>query len=349
MRDYARVSARFWTGDTGRMLRKHRDARDVALYLMTAPDSNMIGLYTLILPTAAHHLGLPMDLVEAALDVLASPEMNFAFYDEGSETVFVVNMAAEQVARELHPGEKRDDNRRVAVLRELEKYQRSPLASLWIDRYRIPFHLTDNEVSVAPSTRGTGNASEGAQQTLSKGSSTKDGTPSPSGAGASSGSGTGEGTGQGLRASSGAPGTCPSNSLPDSESEADKLEWLLHEVWEVIGKPETGQTIVEVTKLCRELGGHLTRRLLKQTQKVIDDGRIKETPTAYFRGACNAELKQKRASGSESTANGDATVEDQYASTEAHQPTRDAQRRGAPTAPTPSDTDTSRNPREAGA
>ncbi len=38
MRDYAVVSPRFWTGDTGRFLRQHPDAQRLALYLMTCPS-----------------------------------------------------------------------------------------------------------------------------------------------------------------------------------------------------------------------------------------------------------------------------------------------------------------------
>lgn len=48
MRDYAKVSPRFWLGETGRELRKAgAEAQVVAFYLMTSPHANMLGLYYL--------------------------------------------------------------------------------------------------------------------------------------------------------------------------------------------------------------------------------------------------------------------------------------------------------------
>ncbi|MCJ2205071.1 hypothetical protein K9T61_05110 [Escherichia coli] len=44
MRDYAKVSPRFWLGETGRELRKAgAEAQVVAFYLMTSPHANMLG------------------------------------------------------------------------------------------------------------------------------------------------------------------------------------------------------------------------------------------------------------------------------------------------------------------
>ena len=68
MRDYSRVSPRFWTGKTGRAIRRSDcdAALVVALYLMTAPTSNMIGLYYLPLITIAHETGCTQDDVAEA-------------------------------------------------------------------------------------------------------------------------------------------------------------------------------------------------------------------------------------------------------------------------------------------
>ena len=58
MRDYAIVSPRFWIGTTGRELRRlGPEVQVVALYLLTAPHSNMIGLYYLPIPTLCHETG----------------------------------------------------------------------------------------------------------------------------------------------------------------------------------------------------------------------------------------------------------------------------------------------------
>jgi len=57
MRDFAKVCGQFWIGETGRKLRAAgRDAQTVALYLITCPSANMLGLYYLPL---GHQVCLP--------------------------------------------------------------------------------------------------------------------------------------------------------------------------------------------------------------------------------------------------------------------------------------------------
>lgn len=48
MRDYAKISPKFWIGETGREMRElGLPARALAFYLMTSPHSNMLGIYYL--------------------------------------------------------------------------------------------------------------------------------------------------------------------------------------------------------------------------------------------------------------------------------------------------------------
>ena len=55
MRNYATISPQFWLGDTGRKLRKSGpESMVVALYMMTSPHSNMLGLYYLPVLYAAN-------------------------------------------------------------------------------------------------------------------------------------------------------------------------------------------------------------------------------------------------------------------------------------------------------
>ena len=60
MRDHAIVSPHFWTGETGRQLRKDADAQRIALYLMTCPSANMIGLYYIPIPLISHEVGISL-------------------------------------------------------------------------------------------------------------------------------------------------------------------------------------------------------------------------------------------------------------------------------------------------
>lgn len=89
MREYCKVSPQFWTGATGKEIRKTgRDAQLVALYLLTCPNSNWIGLYYMPLPTLCHETGLKPEGAWKALRSLS--EAQFAYFDDASEHVFVV-------------------------------------------------------------------------------------------------------------------------------------------------------------------------------------------------------------------------------------------------------------------
>jgi len=92
MRDFAKVSPLFWTGKTGKEIRESgRDVQVVALYLMTCPTSNMIGMYYLPIPTLCHEVNISKQGAMKALQSLS--KVGFACYDEASEYVWVVEMA----------------------------------------------------------------------------------------------------------------------------------------------------------------------------------------------------------------------------------------------------------------
>lgn len=136
MRDYAKLSPRFWTGETGKKLRGHQEAQIVALYLTSAPGSHMIGMYPLELPTLCHHTGLTPEGARKGLIRLF--EVGFAEYDEPAELVWVPEMAHFQIGESL----KRGDNNIKGVQRELENYRKSRFFNAFIDRYEKCFHLT---------------------------------------------------------------------------------------------------------------------------------------------------------------------------------------------------------------
>jgi hypothetical protein len=137
-REYAKVRPRFWTGDTGKLIRKlGRDCQVIGFYLMTCPSANMLGLYYLSMPTLCHETASPF---KGALKALRSlQEAKFAYYDLPSEIVYVPNMAREQIGDRL----KRKDNRHVAVLRELETLRKTPFFTDFVIRYRDAFELQD--------------------------------------------------------------------------------------------------------------------------------------------------------------------------------------------------------------
>jgi hypothetical protein len=136
VRDHAIVCSQFWTGETGRFLREcGADAQRVALYLLTAPSSTMIGLYYLPLPTLEHEVGIKR---EGALKALRSlQEAGFAAYDGATETVFVREMARFQIGDVLDP----KDNRVKSVERQAGMMCKSPFYRDFLMRYREAFHL----------------------------------------------------------------------------------------------------------------------------------------------------------------------------------------------------------------
>jgi hypothetical protein len=139
MRDYARVAPSFWTGETGKAIRKEGgDSQRVAMYLVTCPNANMIGLFYIPISLLCYELGNISE--EGALKVLQSLELlNFAFYSVTDELVFVPEMARFQIGERLHA----EDNRVKGVAKELVKFRKSPFFKAFMKRYEKPFNLTD--------------------------------------------------------------------------------------------------------------------------------------------------------------------------------------------------------------
>src|SRR5690606_17223924 len=146
MRDYAKVSPQFWTGETGRQLRAAGpEAMVVAMYLMTSPHANMIGLYYLPKRYLAQEAGLGM---EGASEGLARAiEAGFCTYDDASEHVFVHAMARFQIGDQL----KADDKRCKGVHNELSRAPKGPLRKAFAAIYGRAFHLPAEPETEAPS------------------------------------------------------------------------------------------------------------------------------------------------------------------------------------------------------
>lgn len=136
MREYGKVSPQFWTGATGKEIRKTgRDAQLVALYLLTCPNSNWIGLYYMPLPTLCHETGLKPEGAWKALRSLS--EAQFAYFDDASEHVFVVEMAAHQIGGPLS----KNDKRAKGIAKDWLAYSKSPFFMDFYRRYKDWYHL----------------------------------------------------------------------------------------------------------------------------------------------------------------------------------------------------------------
>ncbi|WP_254220440.1 hypothetical protein [Burkholderia multivorans] len=137
MRDYAKISPQFWIGETGKKLRAAgAEAQVVALYLMTNPHANMLGLYYMPKLYIAHETGLGME--GACKGLQSCIEAGFCLYDEPSETVWVVEMAVYQIADRLSPNDKRS----AGVQNEYNALPENPYLARFFEKYAGAFNMT---------------------------------------------------------------------------------------------------------------------------------------------------------------------------------------------------------------
>jgi len=137
MREYSKISPDFWTGKTGRAIRAlGPEAQIVALYLLTNRHANMIGMYWLPASYIAADTGCPIEGASKSLRSLS--EAGFCRYCEETETVWVLEMAAYQIAEALDPKDKR-----VPSVNKMLNESQSPFVAGFFAKYRDAFHLIE--------------------------------------------------------------------------------------------------------------------------------------------------------------------------------------------------------------
>jgi hypothetical protein len=137
MRDYAKVSPQFWTGETGKAIRRRGfEGLLVAVYLMTNSRANMLGLYEQPVLFMAHETALGEEGASKGLRYCI--EEGFCSYDEATEMVWVHEMARYQIADALKSG----DNRCKAVQKEYDSLPKNPFLGDFFDRYARAFNMT---------------------------------------------------------------------------------------------------------------------------------------------------------------------------------------------------------------
>lgn len=142
MRDYSKVAPTFWTGQTGRQIKESGpESVIVALYLMTSPHANMLGLYYCPLAYIANDTGLSMQGASKGLQ--RSIEAHLCAYDAPSEVVWVYEMAGYQIEWQLKPGDKRVSG----IAREYAKLPKCPFLSEFFDKYAAAFHMDNRRGS----------------------------------------------------------------------------------------------------------------------------------------------------------------------------------------------------------
>jgi hypothetical protein len=143
MREYGKVSGKFWVGKSGKALRGKPEAQIVALYLMTCPTSEMSGVFHCPVLYIAHETGLGMEGATKGLQSLI--ESDYCSYDDESEYVFVHEMARYQIGEEL----KVNDNQ-VKSIKKAYLAMSDVFKPVFFERYKDAFHLIDKRPLQAP-------------------------------------------------------------------------------------------------------------------------------------------------------------------------------------------------------
>lgn len=137
MREYSKVYPRFWTGGTGKLLRGDVDAQLIAMYLMTSPHANMIGVYHCPIMYMAHETGLTIEGATKGLARLI--EAGICTFDALDDVVFVHEMAAHQIGEALSP----KDKQVIGIAKQYAGIQQRHIRRGFWERYNKDFHLPE--------------------------------------------------------------------------------------------------------------------------------------------------------------------------------------------------------------
>lgn len=145
LRKYAKVAPTLWIGETGLRLREAGPAALlVALYLLTSPNSNMLGLYYQPVGAIAAETGLTLEGVMQGLR--GAIEAGFCHYDARTSMVWVVEMAHFQMDMAFAP----TDNRVKGVQKDYDALVDNPFLAPWFDHYAADFHLSKRRAGRHP-------------------------------------------------------------------------------------------------------------------------------------------------------------------------------------------------------
>jgi hypothetical protein len=123
-------------------------AQLIALYLMSAPNANMIGLYYLPLSTIAHDVGCSVDSAAKALNILRAH--SFCIYDHDAELVFVRTMARRQLRIDAGKSLSEGDKRFSMILKILKEINSRMLLLEFYSEYEMPLRLPKLDLDPTP-------------------------------------------------------------------------------------------------------------------------------------------------------------------------------------------------------
>jgi len=134
MRKFASVPPRVWQADL-KTVRGDIEAIAVHYHLTTSGHANMLGLYYVPVAYIAHEMGVSPE--GASKGLLSLVQAGICDYDFDRDLVWVREMAADQVAPQLSPKDKRVKG----IAEQLAMLPICPTTLGFYRKYRLPFHL----------------------------------------------------------------------------------------------------------------------------------------------------------------------------------------------------------------
>jgi hypothetical protein len=132
---YGVIFSRFWTGDTGRELRRRggKDAQLLGVYLFSNAYMNMLGLYPLKVRDIRDDIDLSPAQLAKAFAVMQ--DLEYAFFDAGTNVVWVREMATFRLSLKDREPLKPSDNRVAGAQRLYSSLPPNPWLGPFFDRY----------------------------------------------------------------------------------------------------------------------------------------------------------------------------------------------------------------------
>ena len=133
MRSYSQIVPTFWMRGSGKKLRGNPVAQVLALYFMTAPQSNLIGLYYISINSIVAETGLTEEQIHETLPLIT----DIVSYDLANEIAYLPMHAAYQIGDYMHG----NDKRKQLVLKDLELVGSHPFVDEFLNKYGDSYHL----------------------------------------------------------------------------------------------------------------------------------------------------------------------------------------------------------------
>ena len=136
---FCKIKPSFW--HSKKTVQMDPESKLLAIYLMTSPSFQMVGTYHILKVTLHSHTGLPLEVIDRCLSALEA--IGFLHYDENQQIVWVIDMAATQVADNPNLKQIKGVRNELARLWEEE----SPFVEEWLERHkRYGLSIIDLEV-----------------------------------------------------------------------------------------------------------------------------------------------------------------------------------------------------------